>query len=70
MRLRLQGWGIHVSFQRVATVRATRMRTGAVANDPQLPWSLRPALLPSPDCSDQYLFETRRQIDLEFVAQE
>jgi len=33
MRLRLQGWGIHVSFQRVATVRTTRVRTGAVAND-------------------------------------
>jgi hypothetical protein len=31
MRLRLQGWGIHVSFQRVAAVRT---RTGAIANDP------------------------------------
>jgi hypothetical protein len=34
MRLRLEGWGIHVSFQRVATIRITRVRTGAVANDP------------------------------------
>jgi hypothetical protein len=35
MHLGLQGWGFHVSFQRVATVRTTRVRTGAVANDPK-----------------------------------
>ena len=36
MRLKLDCWGIHVSFQRVATVRITRVRTGGVANDPEL----------------------------------